>query len=209
MITKYSLLSILVLILIYNTIGSSICYSQDKEVNYLIIIKSVVPIATSKTTFKTYWLPVIDISVSGLKYTCKNLYTGLNIDYSRFYIGKWIYLKSRLHIINPNIAFRYDINFLKRLKVSPEASFGYSWMSFTNPVTPSSFVETFNESGVSLRSGIDITYVFRNNLSLGLNGSYKTIFKKFGNDSLVLYESRAEAYYTAYLNIGISFGFYF
>lgn len=209
MITKYFLLRILVLIFIFNIIGSSICYSQDREANYLIIIKSGVPIATSKTTFKTYWLPVIDISVSGLKYTCKSLYTGFNIDYSRFYIGKWIYLKSRLHIINPNIAFRYDINFLKRLKVSPEASFGYSWMSFTNPLTPSSFVKTFNESGVSFRSGIDITYTFRNNLCLGLNGSYKTIFKKFGNDSLILYETRDEANYTAYMNIGLCCNIYF
>jgi hypothetical protein len=209
MINKYFILRISLLIIIFNLAKPCACYSQEKVENYFLDLKLGPPIAISKTTFKTYWFPVIDISLSGLKCTYKNLFTGLGFDYSRFYIGEWIYLKTRLHIVNPNVLFGFDIHLYKRLKLFPDFSLGYSWITFTNPITPSKYIQSYNESGLSIKPGLSIGYLFKNNISLGLAGSYKIIFKKFGTDNIDLSENRKEADYTSYMNLGIQLGLNF
>jgi hypothetical protein len=209
MIRSYFLLRISLLIIIFNLAGPGVCYSQNKVKNYFINISLGVPGPTSETTFKTYWFPVVDISLSGLRRNYKNLYAGLGFDYSRFNIGDWIHLKSRLHIINPNILVGYDIPLLKRFKLFPDFSFGYSWMTFTNPITPTNYIQSYNESGFSIKPGLSLAYLFKNEISLGLTGSYKIIFKKFGSDNIELYENRKEADYTSYFNLGIHCGFNF
>jgi hypothetical protein len=209
MIRKYFILCISLLIIIFSLAKPCACYSQEKVKNYFIDIKLGVPDPTSETTFKTYWFPVIDISLSGMRRNYKNLYAGLGFDYSRFYIGDWIYLKSRLHIVNPNIIVGYDIQLLKRLKLFPDFSLGYSWLIFTNPITPTNYIQSYNESGFSIKPGFSISYLFKNKISLGLAGSYKIIFKKFGSDNIDLYENRKEVNQTSCLNFGIHCGFYF
>ena len=197
------------MIILFELVKPCACFSQEQAGNYIINLKIGAPFATSKTTFRTYWFSVVDISLSGLKLTRQNLYMGLGLDYSRFKIGKWLDLESRLFVTNPNIIVEYNIHLSKRVKISPDFSFGYSWMTFTNPITPSTFIHQYNESGFCIKPGLGADFIFKNGISLGLAGSYKIIFKRFGDESINQYENRKESDYTSYWNLGIQCGFSF
>jgi hypothetical protein len=207
--TIYILVRILIFIIFFNFFLSFSCYSQEKSSNYFISLKVGPPIASSNSTFRRYWDPVIDLSLSALKRNFKNFYSGLGFDYSRFYIPKYIYLKSRLHIINPNIIIGYDINLLKRLKLFPNFSIGYSWMFFTSPITPAKYFQSYNESGISVKPELNLGYLFKDKISLGIAWSYQNIFKKFGSESTFLDKNTKEANNTSYVNLDFCLGFNF
>jgi len=144
MVNNYLLLRISLFIILFNIVKPFACRAQEKSDKLFIGLKAGFPLATSKSTFKTYWSPIIDVSLCGLKRQYSNLYAGVGFDYSQFYIGEWIHqLKSRLHIFNPNIVAGYDLKLLKRLKLFPNIALGYSWMKFTNTITPSKYIQSY------------------------------------------------------------------
>jgi hypothetical protein len=198
-----------VLLIFFFAVKPATICAQEKADNYFISLKIGPPVANSKTSFETFWYPVVDVSLSALKHSYANFYTGLEFDYSGFFVGEWNMLNSKLHIINPNVTVGYDILLLKRLKLFPDFSIGYSWMRFTNSITPSKYMQTYNESGFSISPGLSISYIFKNRMSLGLNSSYKIIFEEFGRESIHLFESAEEADYTSYFNLSLCVGFSF
>jgi hypothetical protein len=197
----------LLLVLLLSFVNS--VYSQEKLNIYTVNLKLGAPIPLSGYTFKTYWCPSIDVNISGMKRFNNNLFAGLSFDYSLFHC-RWIHqLKSSISIVNPNISIGYDIILSRRFRVFPDFSLGYSWFIFTNPVTPSKYLKTYNESGFSIKPGLSLSYSFKKNFCIGLTGSYKVIFTRFGIDGIILYEDKQEADFVSYLNSCVSFRKYF
>ena len=183
------------------------CISQNKTTGYSINIETGFAGPLSKTTFFKYWSSPINVSLSGLKQVHNHLYAGLEINYSQFRTNDWLWLDSRLNIFNPNLSTNYRISLLKKLIIVPEISLGYSWIIFTNSVTPAKYLKPYNEAGFSFKSGLTIGYQFKNGISLGLTSSYNEIFKRFGVSNSNLYENRSEADHISYLSINIHLGF--
>lgn len=190
------------LLLIFNP-----CFSQDKNHVYSINIETGVAGPLSKTTFYKYWSSPINVSLSGFKQVHNHLYVGLEIDYCQFRTDDWLWLYSRLNLFNPNISTNYRISFLKKLILIPEFSLGYSWIIFSNSVTPAKYLKPYNEAGFSFKSGLTIGYQFKNGISLGLTSTYNEIFKRFGVINSNLYENRREADHISYLSLNIHLGF--
>jgi hypothetical protein len=183
------------------------CLSQNKTHRYSINIQTGIAGPMSKTTFYKYWSSPINISLSGLKQVHNHLYAGLEIDYCKFRIDDWLWLDSRLNLFNPNISTNYRISLFKKLIFVPEFSIGYSWIIFSNSVTPAKYLKPFNEAGFSFKSGLTIGYQFKNGISMGITSSYNEIFKRFGVDNSNLYENRKEANNVSYLCLNVHLGF--
>lgn len=186
---------------------SNPCPAQHKTHAYSINIETGVAGPLSKITFYKYWSSPWNVSLSGLKQVHNHLYAGLELDYCQFRTDDWLWLDSRLNIFNPNISAEYNILLFKKLILIPEFSFGYSWISFSNSVTPVKYLKPYNEAGFSNKPGLTIGYLFKNGISLGLTSSYKIIFKRFGVDNSNLYENRKEADHISYLSLNIHLGF--
>ena len=195
------------LVLILNYADS--VYSQEKLNIYSATLKLGAPIPLSGYTFKTYWCPSIDADISGMKRFNNNLFAGLSFDYSLFHC-RWIHqLKSSISIVNPNISIGYDIILSGRFSVFPDFSWGYSWLIFSNPVTPSKYTRPYNESGISIKPGLSLSYSLKKEFCIGLTGSYKVIFTRFGNDEIILYDVKNEADFISYVNACVNFRKYF
>jgi hypothetical protein len=176
---------------------------SQKTVIQSITLKVDAPIPFSGTTFRTFWCPTVDADISGTKLLKNNFFAGITVNYSLFHC-RWIHqLKSSIHIVNPNICFGYNLFNLKKFQVQPEFSLGYSWLFLTNPETPSAYLKKYNESGVSIKPVISLSYTFKKKFSLGLTGSYKIIFTKYGIRDVELYEGKEEADYITYANAGL------
>ena len=182
------------------------CISQNKSASYSVNIETGFAGPLSETTFYKYWSSPISLSLSGLKQVHNHLYAGVEIDYCQFRTDDWLWLDSRLHLINPNLSSNYRITPLKKLIIIPEISIGYSWIIFSNPVTPAKYLKQYNESGFSFKSGLTIGYQFKNGFNLGLNSSYNEIFTRFGVSNSNLYENRKEANHISYLSLNLHLG---
>jgi hypothetical protein len=183
------------------------CISQNKTASYSVNIETGVAGPLSKTTFYKYWSSPINVSLTGLKQVYSHLYAGLEIDYFQFRTDDWLWLDSRLNLFNPNISTNYRVFLFKKLLFIPEFSLGYSWIIFSNSVTPAKYLKPYNEAGFSFKSGLTIGYQFKNGISLGLTSSYNEIFRRFGVNNSNLYENRREADHISYLSLNIHLGF--
>lgn len=149
----------------------------------LITLQIAYPSPNSGSTFNRIYDGLIDIRVVYARSVSKFFFGG-DFGYTEFKVNKNVLDKTgTISILSPGIALAYKYDILKCLNIQTALKISYDFFKFGGSVNNNSVI-SYSYDGMALMPEISINYFINNNFGLGLAGSYKTIFKHFGNQAV-------------------------
>lgn len=203
---NYGLKFITIICLLTLLLYSSYGYAQESNTNAKnLSIVIHYPIPNSKETFKEVWEGIFSVAVTYQNLICRNLFWGGSFNYSYFQIDKsklGFELNTKMHILSPSVIVGYKVHSIKTIHIEPKLGMGYSWILYRNKDFPEK-AKRFDESGFHIEPLIAIQFSINDQVSLGVQSSYKIIFEHFGD-----YRTPEDST-IRYLNLGIGLHYNF
>ena len=177
--TKFLLLIILII-----SIACKAGIGDSTKVKNIIFLHTNYPLPASGVTFKRVFTGVINVSWGYQRLVYKNLYAGVCADYTLFKTSsKALDTKSKMQIISPSLCIGFQFTLLKKIIIFPTLHGGYAFITYKGKDADGNPKPKFNEQGAFIRPSLFVGYLLSENISIGLNGSYRVIFEHFGSNA--------------------------